>query len=201
MKRNKILATIAILLFIGLLVIVWFCLQKLNTQSIEEHSFYQYFVGQKISYEGGLNISRKNGISELILKDSKVELDSTPIYYADIENKVLFPEDMAIVFPNQSGMIYKLNRFSNIIYDTETAYLETNVENKALNHAFLFDGKDLYFFLEETNMNINGQEYILTPLSYVICDEFSLEIYQKEEDKYTVFDEKPEEVIAFTRRL
>ena len=131
MKRNKILATIAILLFIGLLVIVWFCLQKLNTQSIEEHSFYQYFVGQKISYEGGLNISRKNGISELILKDSKVELDSTPIYYADIENKVLFPEDMAIVFPNQSGMIYKLNRFSNIIYDTETAYLETNVENNS----------------------------------------------------------------------
>ncbi len=198
MKRNKILGAIAILLFIGLLVIVGFCLEKLNTQDIEEHIFYQYFAGQKFSYEGGLKISRKNGISELIFKDTKVELDSTPIYYEDIENKVLFPEDMAIVFPNQAGIMYKINRFSNIIFNTETAYLEGNDENKVLNHAFLFDGQDLYFFLEKTNLNINGQEYELSPLSYVICNEDSLEIYQKEEDKYKIIEMKPEEIIAYT---
>lgn len=199
MKRNKILATVAILLFIGLLIIVGVCLQKLNTQNVEEHNFYQYFAGQKFSYEGGLNLSRKDGISELIFKDTKVELDSTPVYYEDISNKVLFPEDMAIVFPNQSGLMYKIKRFSNIIFDTETAYLEKNNENRALNHAFLFDGQDLYFFLERTKLNTNGQEYELSPLSYVICSEESLEFYQKEEDKYTIFDIKPDEILAYTQ--
>lgn len=198
MKRNKMIAIIAIVLFIAILMVVGVLLNQLNTTILEEHSFYQYFVGKKVSYDGGLKLTRKNDITELTVKDTQLTLDSTPVYYADIENKVIFPEDMIIVFPVQSGRMYKISHFSNVFFDTETTYLE-GTANTALNHAFIYDGQDLYFFLEKTSLKIGENNYELSPLSYVICRyKDTVEIYQKDQDKYTILENKTEEVTAST---
>ena len=198
MKKSKIISIIAIVLFIVALIIIGKSFKKINTTILEEHSFYQYFLGQKFTYDGQLELIRKNDITELKIKDIEVELDSTPVYYMDIESKVLFPEDMSIIFPMQNGLIYKINHFSNIIYDTETCYLE-GTKNKALNNAFLYDGQDLYFFLEETNIRVGNEEFKLSPLSYVISRyKDQTEIYQKDIDKYTIIDNKSKQVIATT---
>lgn len=186
MRKNKVLAIVAIVLFIGILLLVGFSIEKLNSQIIEQHSFYQYFAGQKYEYEGGFKLSRKNEITELVTNDVQVNLDSTPVYYIDIPDKVLLPEDMAIVFPTRVGMMYKINHFSNIYYDINTAYLEEEQADKALNNSFLFDGEDLYFFLTEETLTVGEDVYNLSPLSYVICTQNTVEIYQKDEDKYTI---------------
>ena len=198
MKKNKIIALIAILLFTAILLVVGILLSKLNTTTIEEHSFYQYFIGRKFSYDGGLKLTRKNDITELTFKDTQVQLDSTPVYYADIENKVIFPEDMILVFPTRNGVMYKIKHFSNVFFDTETTYLERN-KNEALNNAFIYDGQDLYFFLETTTLKIGEEQYELSPLSYVICSQEQVEIYQKDQDKYTIIENKPKEVLAKTQ--
>lgn len=198
MKKSKIITVIAMLLFILLLFVIANMLKDLNTTTIEEHSFYQYFIGKKFNYDGGLKLTRKKDITELTFKDIQVDLDSTPVYYADIENKVLLPEDMAIVFPMQSGLMYKINHFSNVFFDTDTVYLETKTGNdRALNNAFLYDGQDLYFFLENTTLKVGETQYEISPLSYVICqNKGNVEIYQKDKDIYTIVENNKEEVKA-----
>lgn len=198
MKKHKVIAIVAVLLFMSILLVVGLLLNRLNTTKIEEHSFYQYFIGRKFEYQGGLKLTRKNDITELTFQDTQVQLDSTPVYYADIENKVLFPEDMALVFPSQNGLMYKIDHFSNLFFETETTYLEKEGRT-ALKNAFLFDGQDLYFFLEKTTLKVGEEQYELSPLSYVICSyQDTIEIYQKEQDKYTILENKSKEVLAST---
>ena len=199
MKKSQIISIIAIVLFIIALLIIGGSFKKMNTTTLEEHSFYQYFLGKKFTYDGQLELTRKKDITQLKTKDIEVELDSTPVYYTDVENKVLFPEDMSIIFPMQNGLMYKINHFANIKFDTETCYLE-GTQNKALNNAFLYDGQDLYFFLEETNIKVGTEEFKLSPLSYVISRyKDQTEIYQKDIDKYTIIDNKSKEVRASTK--
>lgn len=196
--KGKIIAIIAIVLFIIFLIIIGVLLRRLDTQIIEEHTFYQYFGGQKITYEGGLKLSRKDDITQIVAKDETVQLDSTPVYYEDTENKAIFPEDMVLVFPNKNGNVYRINHFSKIFFKEDTTYLEGR-KNKVLKNAFIYDGQDLYFFLEKTKLKIGEKEYELSPLSYVICDsEGIVEIYQKQEDKYTILDEEQENINIIT---
>ena len=105
---------------------------------------------------------------------------------------------MILVFPTRNGVMYKIKHFSNVFFDTETTYLERN-KNEALNNAFIYDGQDLYFFLETTTLKIGEEQYELSPLSYVICSQEQVEIYQKDQDKYTIIENKPKEVLAKTQ--
>ena len=197
MKESKIIAIIAIFLFIGILGIVAICLKDLNTQVLEENSFYQYFVGRKVEYEGGIRFSRKNNITQITVDNDEIELDSTPLYYKEIENKVIFPEDMILVFPNKNGKMYKINHFSNVYLNEGILYLEGE-EQKPLENCFLYDGQDLYFFTEKTKIVVGETEYELSPMSYVICDSQGfVEIYQKEEDNYITIQEQTDKVIAY----
>jgi len=70
---------------------------------------------------------------------------------------------------------------------------------KRLQNAFLYDGTDLYIFLEETAVSVQGTEYVLSPLSYVKVNyRGEVEIYNKQADEYLWFEEINEDVIANT---
>ena len=199
MKKGSIIAIIAILLFALILLIIGRYEEKLDiAENVEEHEFYQYFGGKKYNYKVGITLSRENDITKVSLGDVNLKLDSTPMYYDDIENKVLFPETMSIIFPNQNGVIYKISRFSNIFYNTETAYLENRKEDIPLHHAFLYDGQDLYFFLEKVTLKYGEETVELSPLSYVICEQDILEIYKKAEDEAITIEKGSEKVNAYT---
>lgn len=199
MKKGSIIGIIAILLFAVVLFMVGKYENKLNVaENVESHEFYQYFGDRKYVYKMGITLSRENDITKVSLGDVELGLDSTPIYYNDIQNKVLFPENMAIVFPNQSGVMYKIGRFSNIFYDTDTAYLENRKEKIPLHHAFLFDGQDLYFFLEDVTLKYGEEEHKLSPLSYVICNQDSIEVYVKDKDEAFTVEEMPKNIEAYT---
>ena len=140
-----------------------------------------------------ITFTRKEGLTELKATDRKVTLDSTPVYYADENDKVIFPEDMAIVYPNNNGMMYRINHFADIIEENGSIYLETNLATKTnktkLEKAFLYDGQDLYFFLERTTITVNGTNYEVSPLSYAIVRyKQNVEIYNYEKDEYQVID-------------
>ena len=115
------------------------------------------------------------------------------MYYSDEKGKVIFPEDMAIVYPDNNGMMYRINHFADIMQEDGESYLETNLATKTnktkLENAFLYDGQDLYFFLERTNITVNGITYEVSPLSYAIVRyKQSVEIYNYEVDEYQVID-------------
>lgn len=199
MKKDNIIKIIAIILLFLVILIVTMFVKSLNTDVIENHSFYQYFIGKKFDYEGTLKLTRKKDITELTFKDKQVQLDSTPIYYSDVENKVLFPENMAIIYPVSNGLAYKINHFSNIYIDSESVYLQKGEWKKNLQNSFIYDGNDLYFFLETTKISVNDTQYELSPLSYVIAKyNEGLEIYNKKSDEYIIIEAKNQEILAKT---
>lgn len=194
-RKSKIITTSVIAALIVIIIIVIIIIGSLNSTTVESHNFYQWYSGQKVEYTGELTFTRKEGLTELKATDRKVTLDSTPVYYADENNKVIFPEDMAIVYPNNNGMMYRINHFADITEENGEIYLETNLATKTnktkLENAFLYDGQDLYFFLERTSITVNGTTYDVSPLSYAIVRyKQSVEIYNYEKDEYQVIDTK-----------
>lgn len=192
-RKNTIITVSIVSALIVIIIIVSIIISNLNSTKTESHNFFQWYSGQKVEYKGELTFTRKEGLTELKATDKKVTLDSTPVYYAEKENKVIFPEDMAIVFPHNNGMMYRINHFSNIIEESNDVYLETNLAvetNKTkLDQAFLYDGQDLYFFLERCNITVNGTTYEVSPLSYAIVRyKQRVEIYNYEKDEYQVID-------------
>ena len=167
-------------------------------QDIVNNEFYQYFGGQRVEYTGVTKISKKGEITLISTKDSNIQLDSTPIYYKNEENKALFPEAMLEITPLDNGKTTKINKFTNIIKEDESIYLEGKDEKKQVSNGFIYDGKDLYFFIEKTKIVIGDEEYEISPLSYVITTyKNGVEIYNYEKDEYKVI-ETEEDVVAQT---
>lgn len=187
-KKESIFGLFLILILLVAIICIWKYISKLNTEEIENHKFYQYIAGRKISYEGALKITSKGEISELTCTDKNIQLDSTPLYYEDTDNKVLFPENMELVIPTLNGQVYKINRFSNIYMNQEVIYLEYRDKIKELPESFVFDGANLYFFLDNAILTIDNKEYEITPLSYIVAYSQSIEIYNKEKDKYQIIE-------------
>lgn len=192
-RKNSIITLSIIAALIVIIVVVITIIGSLNSTTVESHEFYQWYSGQKVEYKGELTFTRKEGITELKATDRKVTLDSTPVYYADETSKVIFPEDMAVVYPNNNGMMYRINHFADVVEENGEIYLETNLATTTnrtkLEKAFLYDGQDLYFFLERTNITVNGTTYEVSPLSYAIVRyKQSVEIYNYEKDEYQVID-------------
>lgn len=187
-KKESIFGLFLILILLVAIICIWKYISKLNTEDIESHKFYQYIAGRKISYEGALKITNKGEITELTCTDKNIQLDSTPLYYEDNTNKVLFPENMELVIPNLNGQVYKINRFSDVYMDKGVAYIEYRDKIKEIPESFLFDGSNLYFFFDNAVLTIDNEEYEITPLSYIVAYSQSIEIYNKEKDEYKIIE-------------
>ena len=187
-RKNSIITLSIIAALIVIIVVVITIIGSLNSTTVESHEFYQWYSGQKVEYKGELTFTRKEGITELKATDRKVTLDSTPVYYADETSKVIFPEDMAVVYPNNNGMMYRINHFADVVEENGETYLETTNKTR-LKQAFLYDGQDLYFFLERTKIIVNGTIYEVSPLSYVkVKYKQNVEIYNYQKDEYQLID-------------
>lgn len=186
-KKDTVKGVLLIILLIIIIVIVIMYFMNINTEKTQSEEFYQYYSGKRIDYEGILKISKIGDITELQAKDGNIQIDSTPIYYKNEKNKVLFPENMAKVTPIDNGRMTKINRFSNIYENQESIYLQSQNKNEIIENSFLYDGSDLYFFIEPTTLIVNEQEYELSPFSYIIVTyKDGVEIYNYDKDEYNI---------------
>lgn len=200
MKKNKILICVGIALFIAIIMVTLFFYRSINVQEFEQYNFYQYFFGEKVVYTGVMKITKNDNNTQMSLENDVVELDSKPVYYSDIKNQVLLPEDMEIVYPVSGGLIYKVNHFTNIIQKEESIYLKTQISKKNIQNAFLYDGEDTYVFVEKTTITLDdGTKIEVSPLSYAqVRYNESIEIYNYEKDECTYIESPSKNVIAQT---
>lgn len=176
-----------ILLLIAVILGVIVYMIKLNTEETQSEEFYQYFGARKIEYEGAIQITKKGEITQLQCNDVNIDLDSTPVYYQKEKNKVMFPENMAKVFPMDNIRMTKINRFSNLHQEEESIYIDNKNKKEPIEKAFLYDGGDLYFFIEPTTIIVESEEYKLEPFSYIISTYHdSVEIYDYANDEYII---------------
>ena len=158
-----------------------------------EGSFYQYFYNKKYEYNGVVSKNKKGVIVDFVGDEDIVE-DSTPVYYKD-EDTVLFLSDMSVVMPTFNCSEYMASKYSYIEYIDNGYKLTTNNYSDNLGHYFLYDGDDLYFFIEDTILSVNGEEIELSAFSYVVCKYRDyISYYNKENDEYRTISIDNDEV-------
>ena len=159
--------TLMVVLFAAFLIYYKVMLSNNYTKD-EIKKVFQYFYGQKYEYDLIISKNRKDVIVNIKPQDIEVNYDSTPIYYQE-KDITIFPENMSIVMPTISCAEYLSSKYSYITYENGLYNLTTNNYNNKLNHYFLYDGNDLYFFIEPVTLIVNGEKIKLSPLSYVIA--------------------------------
>ena len=91
---------------------------------------------------------------------------------------------MAKVVPTDNGKMSKITRFSNLYKEGETIYVQSQGKKDSLENAFLYDGGDLYLFLEETTIVLPDKDYKVSAFSYAIATyKNSIEKYNDEKDE------------------
>lgn len=168
-KENyKIL--IPVMVGIVLLVTLFFLYREYkydNTRNKKEVNVYQYFMGSKVDYTAIITYNLKDSIVDLEAKDKKIEYDSIPVYYNE-EEKVLFPNEMTIVFPLRDGSQFRLYKYATYYKEENLHYIKNNTDIGNYNYFFLYDGNDVFFFPDEVTLKINNKEYKkLGSMSYV----------------------------------
>ena len=167
-KQYKIL--IPVMVGVVLLVTIFFLYKEYqfdNKRNKEEVSVFQYFGGLKEEYTAIVTYNLRNSIVEIAAKDKKIEYDSVPIYYKD-EDKVIFPEEMNIVFPLRGGSQFKLYKYATYYTQDDMKFIKNNTDLGNYDFFFLYDGSDVFFFPDEVMLNIDNKEYKkLGAMSYV----------------------------------
>ena len=196
-NKNERLIKIALIIVVIIFAFIVYKIFDILILSNERYdlsggTYYQYFYGIMEEYSGKMEVVQKDDDTQLVLENGKVVyLDSTPMYYKDVLGKMLFAKQMELVVPDVGN--YKLSKFTNIYEENNTIQVKkfNSSKSKTLNNGFIFDGNDLYFFLDDTTIKVGDTEYELSPLSYIIVNyRTNVEIYNYDKDEYTIIQDE-----------
>lgn len=197
-KENyKLMIPIVLMIVLFLAFIIYYKVSISNNYTKDtEGKFYQYFYDKKYEYTGVVTTNKRDEVVGFKTDDYDITFDSTPIYYQD-KNKVILPSDMSVVMPTLSCAEYLSQGFSTITFENGVYNLVTNKYNNKLNHYFLYDGKDLYFFIENVTLKYNSEEVTLSPFSYVIAKSGKyISYYDKKNDMFKTIELDSNEVMV-----
>lgn len=173
---------IFVLLLVLFLIIVIFVIYRIadeymNYSEVIKEDTYTFVGEKKHVFESEITINRKGVISKV---DPSINMNwtSTPIFG---ENKIIFPNNMLIVFPQENYSEYRLMPFSYIENDN---IVTSNFNNK-LEHYLIYDGLDTYIFSDNGILKVGNNNIKLSSYSYVICDQKRVSYYDSVTDKVT----------------
>lgn len=196
-KLTNAIIYVLLCLLIFVIIMVFSIKQKINKIEFKDINFYQYLSSNKFAYNGKVLISTDDNNNTVLTNNQiKANLDSTPIYYAK-EKSVFLPKDMSIIFPNNFGLHNKVNHFSSVMMKDNNFYVKHESYQKQVTDCFLFDGEDLYLFLDKMTFTIGKDIYVLDPLSYVVLDyQNNIQIYDYKNDIYRTIQLDKTDVVA-----
>lgn len=198
-SRYKVLIPVMVVLV--LLVALYFFYREYrydNYRNKQEENVYQYFNGILVEYKTQIVYNLKDIIVEIKPINRNINYEKTPIYYKD-NDKVIFPQDMNIVFPLKSGSQFRLYKNALYTLQDDVHKIKNNADIGSYDHFFLYNGDDLYFFPDEVTLKIGGKEYAkLGKMSFVkIVGGNTLEYYDKENNKAEFIELKSNEVSVY----
>ncbi len=180
-KSYKIIIPVVAIIVLSVAVIYFYREYRYNNyKNKEEVRVYQYFSAVKTNYDLIVTKNLKGIIVDITPKGKTIYYDSTPIYYVK-EEKVLFPQEMSVIFPFMDSPQHKVFKYSVYEYNDEVHYLNNNNIKREYKHFFMFDGFNLFFFPYESILKIGNQRDIkLSGMSYVKFVTDTLIYYDKE---------------------
>jgi len=161
----------AVLIAVFILLYIWYN-TGLSTFSPGKET-YQYHVGTKIEYSNNASFYNGDQDSDKIkVTDNDIESDvlKTPLITAsDDEKELTLTCDMELFVPEESLTPKKILTFTKITNFEKRITYSRDGKTAQSYGGFLYDGADIYVFLENTMLRIGETEYKLGPLSYVRC--------------------------------
>lgn len=187
-KSIKIIIPIIVLLVLLIVAFIYLREYKYNNyRNKQTYEFYQYFSEQKLEYTAEVSFNKKNVIKSFAPEQYKINYDSIPIYYKD-NTKVIFPSQMAIIFPLKKQFQTKIPEFSYVEKINNLDYLTFEDYHKSIDHYIIFDGNSLYFFSDSVKFTIDNEEIVLSPFSFIVATGNSFSYYDYEKDVYKYYD-------------
>lgn len=201
-KNYKVfLASLVVLILLVILIIIGFKAKDNSTKyTLENQGVYQYLDNHRVDYSASITLSNESGVVSIKTDNEDSVIDSSPLYYNDID-VAIFPIDMIAVFPLDNVKQQRVPFYTKI--DSQSSiYKELKYQDKVydLDHAFLYDGNDLYFFIEETTLTYGDKSIKLNPMSFVIYNNLSniLSYYNYKDNAYLV-ESVTDDVTATTK--
>ena len=132
-----------------------------------EGAAVQYYANQTFAVPSGARLSREpNGVTVLNGEQLTRQMNSMPVYYA-ARQAVVLPQDM-IYFEPREVLCVRLDHFTELTVQANGAVSARRKKSEAaLQRGFLFDGSNLYLFLEPVTLSFNGYTLELGALAYV----------------------------------
>lgn len=197
-KNNyKLIIPIILMVVLFIAVFIFYHIYVNSDYKVDsEEKLYSYFSSKKYEYNAVVSKNRKDVIVDFKPKDIAINIDSTPIYYQE-KDIVILPKDMSVVMPTLSCAEYLAKGYSYITYTDGIYKLTTDKYDKQLNHYFLYDGLDLYFFIESVTLTVGNEKIELAPFSYVIARYNKyISYYDKKSDTFRTIETTDDTVLV-----
>ena len=166
-------------------------------------------------------VSISNLYKILKIQDSNKDDFLDALFELEKKGKIIYQDNMFIKVPcnsnlyhgklqisNKGNFYISINKSSRIniknfrqykLKKDDIIYAEYRDNQNELTNSFIYDGNDLYFFIQNTVLTVDGTNYEIPPLSYVIVSyQNSVEIYNKQQDTYEIIPSTSTNVTAST---
>ncbi len=127
----------------------------------------QYYGGSVYPMEEGAVLTRTpEGTTVVTDSSGRRDANDLPIYYQERDG-LTTTQDM-IYYAPRSGVHGRLEHFTDLrLTSLGGVTVERDGKTMDLENGFLYDGGDLYIFMEPVILTFNGYKLLLPPLSYV----------------------------------
>ena len=197
MKRKKSIKAITmielglagVLLVVLALFVYWYA-DGLSSYSPNAQT-YQILGGESFNYSENVTFREREDGGKVEDDNGSRELIESPILYEG-STQMTIPCNMLLMNPLDNIGLRRINRFTTVSERGGLITFTSDKKTAEVHGGFLYNGKDLYIFLEDTVLNISGDEVRLPAMSYAVvpyCQYIEYFNSETKEDKVIYIDE------------
>jgi hypothetical protein len=164
-RRQLIISILIMLSLVVVGVIVVLVLSRAERVTVDE-PVYQYVFSEPELYESGISMKKTSDGITIDNGEQQYETDGYPFYYEN--EKAMILTDSFMYLSPEATFDGRVDYFTKIT-DTGNGYELDGQSGTKLYAGMLYDGDDVYIFLEETTVTCNGMTRVVPAFSYVVC--------------------------------
>lgn len=186
----------AFVLLVGVLLAVFQAKEELVQYTIKDENVYMYVQDMRMDFYSTITLDHEENITKLYIDEEyEMNMGTEPLYYENKE-EVIFPNTMSVILPVEGKMQRKLNRYTTINGEGIQAIISNQNLKYALTNGFVYDGSNLYFFVEKGTLSWGTNKIELSPMSMVSCYyQGDLSIYDYEKNEAVLYENVTDDVI------
>ena len=201
LKKKALSLTVILMVAVALLLLLVVYFQRKVDSTTIKGGVYNYFGETKIEYNGSVRLQYKEGAVTLKADGRQEHLDSTPLY--DGEGRCILPRDY-IWYDLTNHEMHRINHFAVLTLDGDVVTIQDGSKTVTDAKGFLYDGKDIYLFLENVALQAGDDKKSVPALSYAVSNygnSLQCYDYRKNGGESTVFwCGEAEQTASFTGR-